>query len=103
MSLTFEMANLDFAPLYGKSFLKHGDEGSAALMKRILEDEISHVSFGWNWLRKLKPANQSEWDTWRGSVPDILTVKRAKGFFLFEDHRKLAGIPPEWIEKLRRA
>ena len=25
MSLTFEMANLDFAPLYGKSFARCGD------------------------------------------------------------------------------
>ena len=51
MSLTFEMANLDFAPMYGQSFDRHGDKEAAALMARILKDEISHVSFGWHWLK----------------------------------------------------
>ena len=32
MSLTFEMANLDFAPMYGQSFAPFGDIDSAGLM-----------------------------------------------------------------------
>ncbi len=51
MSLTFEMANLDFAPTYGKTFHECGDEDAAELMKQILKDEIAHVAFGWNWQR----------------------------------------------------
>ncbi len=101
MSLTFEMANLDFAPLYGTSFAKHGDTESAQLMHTILEDEISHVAFGWQWLRKLKAENISEWTTWRENVPELVTVNRARGFVLFEEHRKRAGIPDDWIEKLK--
>ncbi len=58
MSLTFEMANLDFAPMYGKSFSRVGDDLSAALMQQILEDEIHHVSFGMNWLKKLYRAQE---------------------------------------------
>ena len=46
MSLTFEMANLDFAPLYRESFKRVGDEESAQLMQQILDDEIGHVSLG---------------------------------------------------------
>ncbi len=103
MSLTFEMANLDFAPLYGKSFARAGDEASAALMKRILEDEISHVAFGMNWLKKLKPAELSDWDTWRNAAPLLLTPDRAKGFILNEDSRRQAGIPEDWIQKLRQS
>jgi uncharacterized ferritin-like protein (DUF455 family) len=101
MSLTFEMANLDFAPLYGKSFQRHGDEHSAALMRRILEDEISHVSFGWQWLRKMKAPDNSEWQAWRENVPDLLTVKRARGFLVHEEPRKKAGIPHDWIQKIK--
>ncbi len=101
MSLTFEMANLDFAPLYGKSFARNGDEASAALMKTILEDEIAHVSFGFRWLQKLKDNNQSEWQTWRENVPQLLTPDRACGFKLFEENRQKAGIPPDWIEQLK--
>lgn len=103
MSLTFEMANLDFAPLYGKSFARFGDEQSAALMKRILEDEISHVSFGMNWLKKFKAPELSAWDAWKESLPPLMTPNRAKGFILNEEPRRLAGVPDEWIQELKKA
>jgi uncharacterized ferritin-like protein (DUF455 family) len=102
MCLTLEQANLDFAPMYGKSFLQHGDEESAQLMATILKDEISHVSFGWNWLKKFKKQESSEWDAWETALTStLLTPKRAKGFLLHEDHRLKAGIPEEWISKLK--
>lgn len=101
MSLTFEMANLDFAPLYGSSFSKHGDEASADLMRIILEDEVSHVAFGWQWLRKMKAKEESEWDTWRANVPEIVAANRAKGPHFHEEHRIRAGVFPEYIEKLK--
>ncbi len=103
MSLTFEMANLDFAPLYGRSFAKAGDEASAALMQQILEDEISHVSFGLNWLKKLKKENENEWDVWEQNLPPLMTPARAKGFILHENPRRRAGVPEEWIQKLKNA
>ncbi len=102
VSLTFEMANLDFAPLYGQSFARVGDKESAALMQRILEDEISHVSFGWNWLKKLKTPDSSEWDAWEECLPPLMTPKRARGFVVNENNRKKAGIPADWIEKLKK-
>ena len=103
MSLTFEMANLDFAPLYGASFAKAGDVESAALMQKILEDEISHVSFGINWLKKLKKKEENEWDIWEQNLPPLMTPARAKGFFLHEEPRRKAGVSEEWIQKLKRA
>ncbi|MBI3236475.1 MAG: DUF455 family protein [Chlamydiales bacterium] len=101
MSLTFEMANLDFAPLYGKSFQRAGDFESAALMERILQDEISHVAFGWNWLKKLKSPDHSEWESWESNLPPLMTPKRARGFTLFEENRRKAGIPQEWIDRFK--
>jgi len=101
MSLTFEQANLDFAPLYGKSFAHFGDQASAALMQKILADEINHVSFGWQWLRKLKEPSQSEWQTWQDSLPPIMSPKRGKGFVVHEEHRRQAGLSTEWIENLK--
>jgi uncharacterized ferritin-like protein (DUF455 family) len=101
MSLTFEMANLDFAPLYGQSFARCGDEKSAQLMQTILEDEIAHVSFGWQWLRKLKAESDDSWQVWRENTPELLTLNRARGFTFFEDHRKAAGIPEDWLKKLK--
>jgi len=102
MSLTFEMANLDFAPMYGKSFAHFGDAQSAALMATILRDEIAHVKFGWRWLKQFNQGNASEWDAWEQALAaSWLTPKRAKGFLLHEEPRKLAGIPSEWIDKLK--
>jgi uncharacterized ferritin-like protein (DUF455 family) len=102
MSLTFEMANLDFAPLYGETFLHFGDEKSAALMAQILKDEINHVSFGYRWLNQLKDKQASSWDSWLLSLNPKLEPRRAKGFVLREENRREAGIPEEWIENLKR-
>jgi uncharacterized ferritin-like protein (DUF455 family) len=102
MSLTFEMANLDFAPMYGKSFAHFGDRDSAQLMAQILKDEIAHVGFGWHWLRKMKDQNSSEWDAWEQTLAStLLTPRRAKGFVVHEIPRQQAGIPDEWIHKLK--
>jgi uncharacterized ferritin-like protein (DUF455 family) len=102
MCLTFEMANLDFAPIYGKSFLRHGDQESAQLMATILKDEIAHVGFGLNWLRRFKVPEQTEWDAWEKTLADtILLPKRAKGFFIHEEPRIEAGVSREWIQKLK--
>lgn len=102
MSLTFEMANLDFAPMYRNSFIRHGDDSSALLMQQILEDEISHVSFGYQWLKKFKGKEQSEWNAWRSNVPERLPLHRARGFTLQEEPRKKALIPDEWIDALHQ-
>lgn len=101
MSLTFEMANLDFAPMYGKSFSHFGDEKSATLMAQIVRDEIRHVSFGWRMLQRFKGESEA-WDLWTASLPPKLEPKRAKGFLLMEENRIKAGIPQHWIEKLRQ-
>lgn len=103
MSLTFEMANLDFAPLYGRAFAQAGDEKSGALMAQILKDEIHHVSFGYRWLNNLKGEGDDPWDSWILNLSPKLNPKRAKGFVLIEENRRKAGIPEDWIEKLGRA
>lgn len=102
MSLTFEMANLDFAPLYGRSFANSGDEKSAALMGQILLDEINHVSFGYSWLNKFKSKEDASWDSWLQAIPETLNPKRAKGFVVMEKSRRKAGIPQEWIQKIKQ-
>lgn len=102
MSLTFEMANLDFAPMYGKSFAHFGDNESAELMATILKDEISHVQFGWRWLKQFNQGGESDWDVWEKTLAStLLTPKRAKGFLVHEAPRQNAGIPRDWIEKLK--
>lgn len=100
MALTFEMANLDFAPMYGNVFATVGDTDSANLMKQILKDEISHVSFGYHWLKKWKDTKISEWEHWKASLPVSLSPGYAKGRHFQRENRKAAGIPEEWIDQL---
>ncbi len=102
MSLTFEMANLDFAPLYGRSFAAFGDEKSAALMAQILKDEINHVSFGYRWLHRLK-GEADAWESWISNLSPKLEPKRAKGFLVMEENRRKAGVSNDWIEKIKLA
>jgi uncharacterized ferritin-like protein (DUF455 family) len=100
MSLTFEMANLDFAPLYKQSFLRVGDAESAQLMQKILDDEIGHVSFGWNWLKRFKHPDQTEWEAWTEALPPRIAPTRSIGLVLHEQHRRRAGISEHWIDQL---
>jgi uncharacterized ferritin-like protein (DUF455 family) len=102
VSLTFEQANLDFAPHYGRSFKQGGDNKSAALMDQILRDEIRHVSFGVNWLQKLMPKKEREmWDHWQQCQKPYLNPKRAKGFLFSAENRRKANIPEDWIAKMQ--
>ncbi|GAB4184597.1 MAG: DUF455 family protein [Simkaniaceae bacterium] len=103
VSLTFEQANLDFAPHYGMSFARNGDKASAELMEQILSDEIRHVSFGMKWLKNLKPEEEgSLWEYWQGCQKPFLNPKRAKGFLFSEKNRREADIPEEWILHLKK-
>jgi len=101
MSLTFEMANLDYAPTYRAAFAKQGDFDSALLMEKILQDEIAHVSFGWNWLKKFKKAEISQWDAWIHALPRNLSPKRAMGSHFYEEHRTQAGICSNWLNHFK--
>lgn len=100
MSLTFEMANLDFAPYYGTLFANNGDSASADLMKGIFKDEIAHVSFGCRWLKRLKDPALSNWEAWTNALPSLLPPSRAKGPEFNPDPRRLAGIDEEWVSQL---
>lgn len=97
MSLTFEMANLDFAPYYGELFAQNGDEASRQLMHGIFVDEINHVSFGYRWLKNLKDPADTNWEAWKACLPPLMTPARAKGPQFFPEHRRLAGLDEEWI------
>jgi uncharacterized ferritin-like protein (DUF455 family) len=101
MSLTFEMANLDFAPLYGKAFERNGDFESAKLMAQIFNDELSHVRFGFRWLQNFKQKHLSDWQAWNESLPPKINPRRAKGFVFHEEHRKLAGISDDFLDQFK--
>ena len=100
LSLTFEQANLDFARVFSRGFAEAGDLETAALLRRILHDEIGHVAHGLKWFRQWKDPNSSDWDAFCGALRFPLSPQRAKGVEFNEEARRTAGLEPEFIAQL---
>ncbi|MCX6870988.1 MAG: DUF455 family protein [Verrucomicrobia bacterium] len=100
LSLTFEQANLDFARVFSRGFAEAGDLETAALLQRILHDEIGHVAHGLKWFRQWKDPSSSDWDAFCGSLRFPLSPQRAKGVEFNLEARRAAGLDPEFIAQL---
>jgi len=103
LPLVFEGCNLDHTLEFASCFEDAGDDRSAALMRVIHRDEIEHVAFGMKWLRKLKPAEQSDWDAFCEHLKWPLRPVKAKGDVFQVEARRQAGLSDDFIEKLRLA
>ena len=66
--LTLEQRNLDHSQEYESWFLAAGDEKGAAIARTIHRDEIGHVAFGLEWLRRLKSPTQSDFEAWQAHL-----------------------------------
>jgi len=103
LPLVFEGRNLDHTLEFASYFEAVGDERSAALMRVIHRDEIEHVAFGMEWLKKLKPAGQSDWDAFCNHLQWPLRPVKAKGDIFQVEARRQAGLSDDFIEKLQLA
>ena len=100
LSLTFEQANLDFARVFSRGFAEAGDPETAALLRRILHDEIAHVAHGLKWFRLWKDPGATDWDAFCGTLRFPLSPQRAKGLEFNEEARRAAGLDPDFIARL---
>ncbi len=103
LPLVFEGCNLDHTLEFASYFEAVGDDRSAALMRVIHRDEIEHVAFGMEWLRKLKPEGQSDWDAFCEHLEWPLRPVKAKGDKFQVEARRQAGLGDDFIEKLQLA
>ena len=101
LPLTFEGRNLDHTLEFERYFEDAGDPKSAAIMKTIHRDEIHHVAFGLEWLKRLKPAGQSDWDTYVAHLHWPLRPDKSVGDTFNVEPRLAAGMSPEFVERLR--
>ena len=101
MHLTFEQANLDHAPHFGRLFREAGDQASADLMQRIFEDEIRHVRFGSRWLKEMQPGDESLFETYRNHCTPGTPPARAKGPEFQEEARYAAGLDLDFVTSLK--
>ena len=100
LPLVFEGANLDHTLEFAALFEQAGDDRSAAIMRAIHHDEIHHVAFGLEWLRKLKSPEQSEWDAFQSHLKWPLRAEKARGDVFQKEARRAAGMSEEFIERL---
>jgi len=103
LPLVFEGANLDHSLEFADAFEQAGDLRSAALMRTIHRDEIHHVAFGLEWLRRLKSPDQSDWDAFQSHLKWPLRAEKARGDVFQREARRAAGMTEEFISQLEAA
>ncbi|MCX7408335.1 MAG: DUF455 family protein [Planctomycetales bacterium] len=101
LPLTFEGRNLDHTLEFDEYFTAVHDPKSAAMMQAIHRDEIEHVAFGMEWLRKLKPAELSDWDAYVKHLHFPLRPDKSVGDVFHEGPRLAAGMTEEFVARLR--
>jgi uncharacterized ferritin-like protein (DUF455 family) len=99
MGLTFENANLDFAGDYAEAARACGDDATAAVLDQVHTDEISHVHFGWIWLRRLA-GDMDPWQAYLAHVKFPLGPRRARGARFDREARRRAGFDEAFIAAL---
>ena len=100
LPLVLEGANLDHSLEFAEIFESVGDERSAAVLRTIHHDEIRHVAFGIEWLRRLKPSDQSDWDAFASHLHWPLRPEKARGTNFQRAARLSAGLSPEFVDRL---
>jgi len=101
LPLVFEGGNLDHTAEFEQYFVDAGDRRSAAIMRAIHRDEIRHVEFGVEWLRRLKPSGMDDFAAWEQNLRWPLRPSKARGKLFLEEPRRQAGMTDDFIQKLR--
>ena len=70
-------------------------------MRAIHRDEIRHVEFGVEWLRRLKPSGMDDFAAWEQNLRWPLRPSKARGKLFLEEPRRQAGMTDDFIQKLR--
>ncbi|WP_437185615.1 ferritin-like domain-containing protein [Planctomicrobium sp. SH668] len=103
LPLVLEAANLDHSIELATTFERFGDPKSAALMRQIHKDEIEHVSFGLEWLRKLKPNELSDFEAFEKHLHWPLRAAKARGNEFQREARAQAGMDNDFLDRLEQA
>ena len=101
LPLVFEGGNLDYTAEFEQYFVAAGDRRSAAIMRAIHRDEIRHVRFGMNWLRRLKPSHIDDFTAWEQNLHWPIRPSKARGTLFLEEPRREAGMTEDFIDRLR--
>jgi uncharacterized ferritin-like protein (DUF455 family) len=92
MGVGFEGGNLDHATRFAKAFDDAGDPASAAIVRRVGEEEIVHVRFALHWLARFLGKPRVDFDDFARAIPPPLTPSVMRGVSLDRDLRERAGL-----------
>ncbi len=98
--LTLEQRNLDHSLEFESWFLAVGDTKGAAIVRTIHDDEIRHVAFGLEWLRRLKAPERSDFDAWSDHLHWPLRPEKAVGERFDRESRAAAGLDDDFLNRL---
>lgn len=103
MALTFESANLDHAVEYADAAERHRDRKTAEIIRRVHDDEVGHVKFGWHWLGRFREPGQSMNDAYLANVDWPLRPFLAKGPVFHPESRIEAGMDEAFVQMIADA
>ncbi len=98
MSLTFEVANLDFAFFYSELFKQYEDYKSSEIMDIVLKDELRHVNVGVKYLSSQK-GEEDLWNFYKKNLPKHISPSRGKGLICQKGLRLQAGLNEDFTDK----
>lgn len=98
--LTLEQRNLDHSLELESWFLAVGDAKGAAIVRTIHNDEIRHVAFGVEWLRRMKAPERSDFEAWNDHLHWPLRPEKAIGERFDRESRLAAGLDDDFLTRL---
>ena len=99
LGIGFEGANLDHAARFADRFRAVGDEAGAVLQERIAAEEIGHVRFAVEWLRRFDDAEVT-FEGWRARLPAPLSPILMRGDPLNREARRKSGLDAAFVDAL---
>ena len=97
--LVLEARGLDVTPQMEESLRRAGDPDSAALLRRIHDDEVGHVAAGRRWFEAAcADAGSAPATAWQELVARLFKGALKRPFN--QASRTRAGMPPDWYEPL---
>lgn len=102
LSLTFEQANLDYSLHFAHVFNRLDDTQTAAILRRIYQDEIGHVQHGLHWFRQWKNPEHSDWQAYQHALQFPMSPQRGRGPTCAFNRagRRQAGLTDEFIDAI---
>jgi uncharacterized ferritin-like protein (DUF455 family) len=100
LPLTFEGRNLDHTLEFETYFESAGDTRGAGLFRAIHRDEIRHVAFGLEWLRRLKDPAQTDFEAYASHLKWPLRPEKSRGKTFHAQPRRDAGMDEDFLQRL---